>query len=59
MMKLNFEELMLIRHLVIRELEESHNELKEEIYNMLLDILRKINEMTNDDVFRLVDGDKE
>ena len=59
MMKLNFEELMLIRHLVIRELEESYNELKEEIYNMLLDILRKINEMTNDDVFRLVDGDKE
>ena len=53
-MIISFEEAMILRHLVEREIKE-RGEIKE-----LVDLLNKINDMIVDDVFTIVDGsDKE
>ena len=53
-MIISFEEAMILRHLVEREIKE-RGEIKE-----LVDLLNKINDMIVDEVFTLVDGsDKE
>lgn len=58
-MIINIEEAFILRHLVLKELEE-YNDCTEDYKNLLIDLLDKIKNMICDhDKFEIKDGDKE